>query len=51
MPFASGSAAYSTKKPKIPVVRDDWEMDDDDESDTMAPVAVEEQNKRIWEDA
>ncbi|KAF5325237.1 hypothetical protein D9619_009868 [Psilocybe cf. subviscida] len=51
-PFASGSAAaYSTKKPKISVVRDDWEMDDDDEADTMTPIAVEEQNKRIWEDA
>jgi hypothetical protein len=44
----SGNNGMSAKK-RNEVVRDDWEDDDEEEDDN--PVAVEERNKQIWNEA
>jgi len=47
---APGSASGSKSKIPTPTsVRDDWEMDDDEEDD--GGQSVDERNKQIWEDA
>ncbi|KAF8960945.1 hypothetical protein BDZ97DRAFT_1277599 [Flammula alnicola] len=46
---ASGSKSSIPKIQQPIAVRDDWELDDDEEEDVGR--SVDEQNKRIWEDA